>query len=144
MYFYVLPFFFSKVMAENTDIFCMDSTHKTVRHLRPIEESGKEYKSGYLFTLLVKDRVVQKSILIAFLICGSESRYLFDLRSPYLIRSLMLSWLFILITTSRYPLGNWLTWLRDSCGLRTTSLMADYLVTEQGAIKTTFHNANIF
>ncbi|KAF9367472.1 hypothetical protein BGX21_007373 [Mortierella sp. AD011] len=63
-----------KVMAENKTIYCMDSTHKTIKDIVPIEEGTKVHKSGYLFTLLVKDKDIKRGIPVAFLVCKSESQ----------------------------------------------------------------------
>ncbi|KAF9137410.1 hypothetical protein BG015_002733, partial [Linnemannia schmuckeri] len=64
-----------KVISENTNIHCMDSTHKTAKDAAPIEERSKIHNSVYLFTLLVKDKDVQQGIPVAFMACKSESRY---------------------------------------------------------------------
>ncbi|KAF9536156.1 hypothetical protein EC957_012347, partial [Mortierella hygrophila] len=63
-----------QVMSENTNIYCMDSTHKTAKDIAPIEEGGKIHNSVYLFTLLVKDKDVHQGIPVAFMACKSESR----------------------------------------------------------------------
>lgn len=60
-------------MHDNDKVVCMDSTHKTVKSLRPNPDTKKAYASAYLFTILVKDKKVQSSIPIAFMICNSES-----------------------------------------------------------------------
>ncbi|KAG0075164.1 hypothetical protein BGZ93_004301, partial [Podila epicladia] len=61
------------VMAENKTIYCMDSTHKTFKDIEPIKEGNKVHKSGYLFTLLIKDKDIKRGIPVAFLACKSES-----------------------------------------------------------------------
>jgi hypothetical protein len=61
-------------MAENKTIYCMDSTHKTIKDIAPIEEGNKVHKSGYLFTLLIKDKDIRRGIPVAFLACKSESQ----------------------------------------------------------------------
>jgi hypothetical protein len=53
----------------------MDSTHKIVRSMKPDESKKKVFTSGYLFTILVKDKNVQMGIPVAFMICSSESTY---------------------------------------------------------------------
>lgn len=65
-----------KVMADNRDIFCMDSTHKTVSSISDMQqEDGRNVsKSAYLFTLLVKDATVHKGIPVAFMVSSSESQ----------------------------------------------------------------------
>jgi len=60
-------------MKDNDTISCMDSTHKTVKSLKPSKDKDKVFASAYLFTILVKDRNVQRGIPIAFMICSSES-----------------------------------------------------------------------
>ncbi|KAG0059229.1 hypothetical protein BGZ92_006986, partial [Podila epicladia] len=35
-----------KVMAANKTIYCMDSTHKTIKDIEPIKEGNKVHKSG--------------------------------------------------------------------------------------------------
>ena len=54
----------------------MDSIHKTIKDIVSFKE-GKEYESGFLFTLLVVDKVVKKGIPVAFLACKSESQWVF-------------------------------------------------------------------
>ncbi|KAI7815852.1 hypothetical protein BC939DRAFT_81628 [Gamsiella multidivaricata] len=61
-----------KVMQDNANIACMDSTHKVVKELRPLEGS---VQSGYLFTLLVKDVRSLQAIPISFMISNTESQY---------------------------------------------------------------------
>lgn len=61
-------------MGQNRVIACMDSTHKAVKGLT-YDGDTKVFKSGFLFTLLVKDRNLQKGIPISFMICNSESQY---------------------------------------------------------------------
>ncbi|KAF9343784.1 hypothetical protein BGX34_006370, partial [Mortierella sp. NVP85] len=51
----------------------MDSTHKVVRSLRSDEKIKNTFTSAYLYTILVKDRNVQKGIHVAYMICNSES-----------------------------------------------------------------------
>ncbi|KAI7830339.1 hypothetical protein BC939DRAFT_473904 [Gamsiella multidivaricata] len=63
-----------QVMSKNTNIFCMDSTHKTAKDITPIKEGSKVHNSVYLFTLLVKDKDVHQGIPVAFMACESESR----------------------------------------------------------------------
>jgi hypothetical protein len=67
-----------QVMSENTNIYCMDSTHKTAKDIAPIEEGSKIHNSVYLFTLLVKDKDIHQGIPVAFMACKSESRYLYN------------------------------------------------------------------
>ncbi|KAI8601845.1 hypothetical protein EDD21DRAFT_353285 [Dissophora ornata] len=62
-----------QVMVDNTDIACMDSTHKVVRKLHPAKDGTHVYESAFLFTLLVKDRFSKKGIPISFMICSNES-----------------------------------------------------------------------
>lgn len=62
-----------KVMGSNTKIVCMDSTHKTVKSLKPDPENDKRFTSAYLFTLLVKDVQTQLGVPVAFMVCNSES-----------------------------------------------------------------------
>jgi len=66
-----------QVMSENTNIYCMDSTHKTAKDITPIKEGSRIHNSAYLFTLLVKDKDVHQGIPVAFMACKSESRYVF-------------------------------------------------------------------
>ncbi|KAF8930864.1 hypothetical protein BGZ47_000346 [Haplosporangium gracile] len=63
-----------QVLSENTNIYCMDSTHKTAKDIAPIEEGSKIHNSVYLFMLLVKDKDVHQGIPIAFMACKFESR----------------------------------------------------------------------
>jgi hypothetical protein len=65
-------------MSTNRDIYCMDSTHKTVKGIKRVllDEGRIAFKPAYLFTLLVKDRTVMKGIPVSFMICPSESRYI--------------------------------------------------------------------
>ncbi|KAF9342406.1 hypothetical protein BGX34_008215, partial [Mortierella sp. NVP85] len=62
-----------RVMEQNRLIACMDSTHKVVRSLRPDEKIKNTFTSAYLYTILVKDRDVQRGIPVAYMICNSES-----------------------------------------------------------------------
>lgn len=62
-----------KVMGDSTKIVCMDSTHKTVKSLKPDPKNDKRFASAYLFTLLVKDVKTQLGVPIAFMVCNSES-----------------------------------------------------------------------
>lgn len=70
-------------MSENTNIYSIDSTHKTVKDITPIEEGSKVYNSAYLFTLLVKDKDIHQGIPVSFMTCKSESRYVFFAFAPY-------------------------------------------------------------
>jgi len=60
-------------MEQNRLVACMDSTHKVVRSLRQDEAKRNIFTSAYLYTILVKDRNVQRGIPVAFMICNSES-----------------------------------------------------------------------
>jgi len=60
-------------MEQNRLIACMDSTHKVVRSLRSDEKIKNTFTSAYLYTILVKDRNVQRGIPVAYMICNSES-----------------------------------------------------------------------
>lgn len=62
-------------MSENTSGYCMDSTHKTVRDITPIDGDSKVFSPAYLFTLLVKDKDICQGIPVAFMVSKSESRY---------------------------------------------------------------------
>lgn len=62
-------------MEQNRLIACMDSTHKVVRSLRPDKVKKKIFTSAYLYTILVKDRNVQRGIPVAFMICNSVIMY---------------------------------------------------------------------
>ncbi|KAI1287927.1 hypothetical protein EDD11_010120 [Mortierella claussenii] len=62
-------------LKDNETIACMDSTHRTVKSINPSATNDKAYASAYLFTILIKDRNVQRGIPVAFMICGSESSY---------------------------------------------------------------------
>ncbi|KAF8907236.1 hypothetical protein BGZ58_006211, partial [Dissophora ornata] len=100
------------IMSENKLIACMDSTHKTVKALRPVKEKSLEHPpvhpSSYLFTILVKDRQVQRGIPIAFMITNSESKY---------------------------RLIKWLTWLKTVCNFETEKFMVDCAQVEFDALK---------
>ncbi|KAF9353528.1 hypothetical protein BGX34_011511 [Mortierella sp. NVP85] len=59
-------------------IACVDSTRGIARSLRPEKaERNRKNKnldtSAYLFTILVKDRVLQKGIPVSHMVCSSES-----------------------------------------------------------------------
>ncbi|KAF9998688.1 hypothetical protein BGZ65_005834, partial [Modicella reniformis] len=67
------------VMKDVSLIACVDSTRGIAGSLRS-EKDRKEQKeqegfdtSAYLFTILVKDRVLQKGIPVAYMLCSSES-----------------------------------------------------------------------
>jgi len=68
-----------KVMKDDSLISCVDSTRGIARSLRPekTERTRKNKRdfdtSAYLFTILVKDRVLQKGIPVAYMLCSSES-----------------------------------------------------------------------
>ncbi|KAK3805237.1 MAG: hypothetical protein JOS17DRAFT_768795 [Linnemannia elongata] len=100
-----------KIMKDNTTIVCMDSTHKTVKSLKPSPENDKVYTSAYLFTILVRDRKSQTGIPIAFMVCNSESSYI---------------------------ITEWLTWLKTECGLQASKFMVDCSVAESEALKRAF------
>lgn len=100
-----------KIMKDNTTIVRMDSTHKTVKSLKPSPEDDKIFNSAYLFTILVRDRKSQTGIPIAFMVCNSESSYI---------------------------LTEWLTWLKTDCGLQASKLMVDCSVAETEALKRAF------
>ncbi|KAF9913979.1 hypothetical protein FBU30_002868, partial [Linnemannia zychae] len=51
-----------QVMADNTHIVCMDSTHKVVKSIYPAKDGPHQYPSAFLFALLVKDQVCKKGI----------------------------------------------------------------------------------
>jgi hypothetical protein len=83
-------------MADNTDIVCMDSTHKVVKNLHPAKDGTQVYQSAFLFTLLVKDRFSKKGIPISFMICSNESQYgllsgYFDVFTCVIIRDIILN-----------------------------------------------------
>ncbi|KAF9169588.1 hypothetical protein BGX20_010107 [Mortierella sp. AD010] len=108
-----------QIIADNHDIYCMDSTHKTVKSIKKAlsDEGRTTFKSAYLFTLLVKDRTVKKGIPVSFMISSSESRYLIQA---------------------------WLRWLKYECGLRTSAFMVDCAKTESEAISSVFPHSRIF
>ncbi|KAI8601365.1 hypothetical protein EDD21DRAFT_289906, partial [Dissophora ornata] len=51
---------------------CIDSTHMAVKSLKSGGDTVQAYTSSFLFTILVKDRNVQKGIPIAYMFCNSE------------------------------------------------------------------------
>ncbi|KAF8930894.1 hypothetical protein BGZ47_000340 [Haplosporangium gracile] len=63
-----------RVISENTNIYCIDSTHKTAKDIAPIEEGSKIHNSVYLFRLLVKGKDVHQGSPVAFMACKPESR----------------------------------------------------------------------
>lgn len=103
-------------MSENTNIYSIDSTHKTVKDITPIEEGSKVYNSAYLFTLLVKDKDIHQGIPVSFMTRKSESRY---------------------------PIIRWLDWLKIECGLKTDAFMVDCAEAESYAIGTVFPESRI-
>ncbi|KAF9536271.1 hypothetical protein EC957_011755, partial [Mortierella hygrophila] len=102
--------FMDGIMANNKGIVCMDSTHRTVKSLRPDPNNPKANGTAYLFTILVKDRQSRSGIPIAFMVCNSESIML---------------------------LRKWLTWLKTDCGLQATKFMVDCSVAETETLKQT-------
>lgn len=52
----------------------MDWTHKTLKDIVPVDENNAIHNSVYLFTLLVKDKVVHRGIPVAFMVSKSESQ----------------------------------------------------------------------
>ncbi|GJJ78543.1 hypothetical protein EMPS_10902 [Entomortierella parvispora] len=106
-----------KVMEANTGIMCMDSTHKTVKSLLPSRDNDMVYTSGFLFTILVRDRKTHSSVPIAFMICNSES-----------------------IET----LTSWLLWLKEDCGMNPSKFMVDCSVVESEAIARVFRRMDIY
>ncbi|KAK3819330.1 MAG: hypothetical protein J3R72DRAFT_497555, partial [Linnemannia gamsii] len=98
-----------RIMANNKGIVCMDSTHRTVKSLRPDPKHPKAHGTAYLFTILVKDRQSRSGIPIAFMVCNSESIML---------------------------LRKWLTWLKTDCNLQATKFMVDCSIMETETLKT--------
>ncbi|KAG0195507.1 hypothetical protein BGX28_001241, partial [Mortierella sp. GBA30] len=106
-----------KVMGENNKIVCMDSTHKTVKSLKPDPKNEKTFASAYLFTLLVKDVRTQIGVPIGFMVCNSESTDI---------------------------LRTWLTWVKEECGLLPSKFMVDCSVVETEALKQVFRSLEIY
>lgn len=132
-----------KVIADNHDIFCMDSTHKTVKGIKKVrlEEGRMTFKSAYLFTLLVKDCTIKKGIPVAFMISSSESRC-----AGSICDSLGCNDQYLISTSSihRYLIQHWLHWLKNECGLKTAAFMVDCALTESEAISSVFPHSRIF
>ncbi|KAF9581288.1 hypothetical protein BGW38_001750 [Lunasporangiospora selenospora] len=91
------------------------SSHKVVRPLMPNVKKIRDVSA--LFTILVKDVVLQKGIPIAYLICSSESTFL---------------------------LKKWLSWLKDTCRFRVSKFMMDCSPIETEAVQAIFPQAVIY
>ncbi|KAI8603671.1 hypothetical protein EDD21DRAFT_20127 [Dissophora ornata] len=61
-----------KIMQRNDVIACMDSTHGVIKSLMP-DKTRKVRNGTAMFTILVKDLILQKGIPIAHMTCSTES-----------------------------------------------------------------------
>ena len=54
----------------------VDTNDKTIKSIRSTVANSKAIEPAYLFTMSVKDHTVHRAIPVAYMICGSESRYI--------------------------------------------------------------------